>query len=442
MYFLNPYAQIFEKSDEYIIYSPPDRRTDTKTITIPKKHKAAIDCLIEKESIEEKEVNMVFGENIFEFLVNNNVLIKDKKDIKSIYSRNDMFFRQYTDNVNQSNFTNKRILILGCGGIGSHIAWHMAALGVGNIYLVDYDTVEESNFNRQLLFNQKDVGLLKANVLKEKIKCINPNLCITAINEKINSKKRLEEICLYSKFDLIIKALDSPTEFPYWFDEICKTHKLKYISGITLRDRALIGPTYIPELSEYGWSDIINTDTSMDKIYGTIPSLGIYLYHISSELAQEAFKILVGNNDLKYTGIIKAENLITNEITILKNSKDIYTKEFEFKHITLLNFFSIAGITLYSNNNKLFLLLSFVFTLLLPYISYNKYENILKSTFVNLVFWAFFVFYGLLKHSIQNFYGFEKIMLILNIFILFSALCILGCGINYIICNLIKKIKS
>jgi hypothetical protein len=67
-------------------------------------------------------------------------------------------------------------------------------------------------------------------------------------------------------------------------------------------------------VSEIGWSDLLGTSAQGEKIHGTAPSLGIMLYHISDELAVEAFKILTGYGKLKYTGRVAVENLFNNEI--------------------------------------------------------------------------------------------------------------------------------
>ena len=52
----------------------------------------------------------------------------------------------------------KTVLILGCGGVGTHAAWNLAALGVGKLVLLDCDAVELSNLNRQLLYDVNDIG--------------------------------------------------------------------------------------------------------------------------------------------------------------------------------------------------------------------------------------------------------------------------------------------
>ena len=65
------------------------------------------------------------------------------------------------------------------GGIGSHILWNLAAMGVKKITVVDFDVVDESNLNRQLMYARNDVGQIKVHVLCSKIREFNPEIEIT-----------------------------------------------------------------------------------------------------------------------------------------------------------------------------------------------------------------------------------------------------------------------
>src|SRR6476620_11663103 len=67
-----------------------------------------------------------------------------------------------------------KVLVVGCGGLGSPLLLYLAAAGVGTIVLVDDDRVEESNLQRQVVFDVNDVGEQKAIVAQRKIKALNP----------------------------------------------------------------------------------------------------------------------------------------------------------------------------------------------------------------------------------------------------------------------------
>ena len=73
----------------------------------------------------------------------------------------------------QKTIINSKVLIVGAGGLGCPIADYLSRAGVGTIGIADHDKVSLSNIHRQSLYNSKDVGKFKVNVLKEKIKSIN-----------------------------------------------------------------------------------------------------------------------------------------------------------------------------------------------------------------------------------------------------------------------------
>lgn len=107
------------------------------------------------------------------------------------------------DKVN--SFNDKVILVAGIGGVGGTALEALARSGFIKFILIDFDKVDESNLNRQILFLRKDIGKDKVDVAKEKLLEINPNIEVKLIKEKIdtNSLKDLNE-----KIDFVIDAID------------------------------------------------------------------------------------------------------------------------------------------------------------------------------------------------------------------------------------------
>ena len=97
------------------------------------------------------------------------------------------------------------ILIAGCGGLGSVVSENLVRSGIGKLVLIDYDKVEVSNLNRQILFDTDDVGSLKTAVTKRKLEKINPFCEIQIINEKLSEKTDLSHF----QFDGIADCLDN-----------------------------------------------------------------------------------------------------------------------------------------------------------------------------------------------------------------------------------------
>lgn len=269
------------------------------------------------EFVSEEEIRGVFSDPVAKEWLDRGWLVDVRPDTESMDSRTKAFFDSLGIPKAQQRLKEKSVLILGCGGIGTHMAWHMTLMGVGKLTLVDFDLVEESNLNRQLLFDRGDIGKEKGAVLKEKLLRIRPEAEIQVETVKIDSLDCLEELCTRKPYDLLVKALDSPAEFPVWLDEVCRKHRIPYVAGITSQNNALIGPTFLPGVSEIGWSDLIPVTGTLQKLSGIIPSIGMLLCHISNELAAESLKVLLQMDSLKYTGRIVMEDIFTNSRQVI-----------------------------------------------------------------------------------------------------------------------------
>jgi tRNA A37 threonylcarbamoyladenosine dehydratase len=105
---------------------------------------------------------------------------------------------------------NASVLVVGLGGVGSFAAEFLARAGVGNMTIVDGDTVDITNINRQLPALHSTVGKHKVEVVGERLLDINPKLNLTRINEFLNPE-RMDQILDEGKFDYILDCIDSVT---------------------------------------------------------------------------------------------------------------------------------------------------------------------------------------------------------------------------------------
>lgn len=100
----------------------------------------------------------------------------------------------------------KSVLVVGVGGVGGYVCEMLARSGVGRLTLVDFDKVDITNINRQIVALHSTVGQNKVEALKNRIHDINPNIDVTAICQKISSEN-IEKI-LSKKFDFVVDAID------------------------------------------------------------------------------------------------------------------------------------------------------------------------------------------------------------------------------------------
>lgn len=101
----------------------------------------------------------------------------------------------------------KKILLIGVGGVGSYALEALIRNGFFDITIVDFDTIDLSNLNRQLITDSTNIGKYKVDEAKKRALLINPNINIQAINEKLN-KENLRNL-LNQNFDYIIDACDT-----------------------------------------------------------------------------------------------------------------------------------------------------------------------------------------------------------------------------------------
>ena len=106
----------------------------------------------------------------------------------------------------QKKIMNSKVLVVGAGGLGCPVIDYLSRAGVGNIGVVDNDKVNISNIHRQSLYNSKDVGKFKVNVVKHKIKLINPQVNIKTFRVRIE-KKNIEKIL--KNYHFIIDGSDN-----------------------------------------------------------------------------------------------------------------------------------------------------------------------------------------------------------------------------------------
>ncbi|MEY2467266.1 MAG: sulfur-carrier protein adenylyltransferase/sulfurtransferase [Verrucomicrobiota bacterium] len=123
------------------------------------------------------------------------------------------------------------VLCIGAGGLGSPIAMYLAAAGVGKIAIVDFDTVDYSNLQRQILHTDADVGRSKAESAKETINALNPNCEVVIHNTRISSENALD---LIRPYDIVVDGTDNfPTR--YLTNDACVLLKKPNVYGSIFR---------------------------------------------------------------------------------------------------------------------------------------------------------------------------------------------------------------
>jgi len=108
--------------------------------------------------------------------------------------------------VGQKRLKNARVLCIGAGGLGSPALMYLAAAGVGTLGIVEFDTVDESNLQRQIIHGQSDIGRPKAESARDAIKEINPYVDVIVHDERLDSSNVMP---LFAQYDLIVDGTDN-----------------------------------------------------------------------------------------------------------------------------------------------------------------------------------------------------------------------------------------
>ena len=131
----------------------------------------------------------------------------------------------------QERLLGSRVLVMGLGGLGSPVGIYLTASGVGHLVLVDYDTVDLSNLQRQPIHTTASVGRDKVSSAADMIKAINPGVSVTAINQNLDDDALTEQVKLA---DAVVDCTDNFTT-RFTLNRICVEQKTPLISGAVIR---------------------------------------------------------------------------------------------------------------------------------------------------------------------------------------------------------------
>lgn len=138
-------------------------------------------------------------------------------------------FEKIVGSDNLDLLQNKSVLILGIGGVGGYVAEALARSNVGTLILVDFDIVDETNINRQIIALKSTIGMKKVDVLESRIKDINEDCNVIKIDKFIDDKN-LVDLFEYD-IDYFVDACDTMTTKKKVIDE-CLKRKIKFITSM------------------------------------------------------------------------------------------------------------------------------------------------------------------------------------------------------------------
>ena len=193
----------------------------------------------------------------------------------------------------QSKLRAARVLLVGAGGLGSPAALYLAAAGVGTIGIVDFDVVDRSNLQRQILFGTSEIGTPKTDAARDRLRDVNPHVDIETFEQKLTSANALETV---RGFDVVVDGSDNfPTR--YLVNDACVLLGKPDIYGSVFRFDGQVsvfsakqGPCYRCLYSEPPPPDLVPS-CAEGGVLGVLPGI------IGSLQALEVIKLIVGFGD-------------------------------------------------------------------------------------------------------------------------------------------------
>jgi molybdopterin/thiamine biosynthesis adenylyltransferase len=198
----------------------------------------------------------------------------------------------------QANLRDSRALIIGAGAIGNEAAKNLAMLGIRNLTIVDYDTVEVSNLNRMIFFDKTDSGRPKSRILAEKLHRKYPHLEITAVEGRLEKLP----INVFLDSDVILSGLDNFASRVF-LTSISRRYLVPMVDGGIAGYQCRV-QTYIPpddpcplcpvSSSQYGKLVGLRNPCDAPIADIKIPSLPTTISLVASIQTQEVVKVLLG----------------------------------------------------------------------------------------------------------------------------------------------------
>ncbi len=224
----------------------------------------------------------------------------------------------------QEKLSKAKVLVIGAGGLGCPVLQYLAAAGVGTLGIVDFDSVELSNLQRQVLFGTSDVGKNKALVAKERLSDLNDTITIHAYPYRLTHQNALQ---LFQQYDVVVDGSDNfPTR--YLVNDACIITEKPLVYGAIFKFEGQVavfnykeGPSYrclfpeppkegsVPNCAEIG-------------VLGVLPGI------IGSMQANEVLKIILGLGS-----VLDGTLLLYNALTAKTNSLIISRSEAQINKV-------------------------------------------------------------------------------------------------------------
>jgi molybdopterin/thiamine biosynthesis adenylyltransferase/SAM-dependent methyltransferase len=223
----------------------------------------------------------------------------------------------------QQRLRRARVAVLGLGGLGSWAAYALASAGVGRLRLVDGDRVECSNFNRQVLYRESDLGAPKAPAAARSLRAFNSSIQVEHLTRMLESEQDVKAAIEDASF--VVDAADQPVHhIERWVNAACFELGIPYVMMSQFPPLVRLGPTYVPgrtgcyACQEAGWRERFPLFDELAEHRSRRPSpaasFGPACGLVGSQVAMDVVHYLSGVSEPATLGMSLTVDLRTMEI--------------------------------------------------------------------------------------------------------------------------------
>lgn len=221
----------------------------------------------------------------------------------------------------QEKLLKAKVLVVGAGGLGCPVLQYLAAAGIGTIGIIDFDVVETSNLQRQVLFGASSLGQNKAEATKSRLMDLNDSITVNAYPEKLTYQNTLD---LFNQYHIIVDGTDN-FETRYLINDACVLTNKPLVFGAIYKFQGQVsvfnynnGPTYRCAFPNKPKRDAV-PNCSEIGVLGVLPGI------IGSIQANEVLKMILGIGKV-LSGQLLCYDALTNQTSvfnIVKSEKEI-----------------------------------------------------------------------------------------------------------------------
>ena len=220
----------------------------------------------------------------------------------------------------QERIKQASVLVIGAGGLGCPVLQYLTVAGIGKIGIAEFDTVDETNLQRQVLYGSMDVGKLKSIIARDRLNHLNSLVSIEIINLRIDASSALKVI---SNYDVIVDATDN-YDTRYLINDACIMHAKPMVYGAIFRNEGRVsvfnyndGPSY----RCFNPEDKSVQQTVKDPRPADVGLIGVLPGITGTIMANEVLKIVTGTG-VVLSGKILIFNISGNNYRTIKISKN------------------------------------------------------------------------------------------------------------------------